>query len=277
MRLREMMVTGWFIQLRPDLAVALGMDKAVVFQCLYTLLEQPGNGREVNGHRWIFNTYEQWQFRYFKFYSVSAIKRAFIELEKMGLIESCTPEGRMARRKYYRILDGALDNVFNTEPKRDRTKVKKRTQPSCSKSTMVGQLESVPITYIPSIDPISEEEWCRNQSPSAPDSRQSPFDSIREELSNPSKQRGGAAPEEEGCITPPAPNGRCVLTGWPTIEEFEDFLKERDFTDYICAKDQHEKFSNPKAKLNFQNMRDWRGVIVRLHQRKMRDRSLSSF
>lgn len=121
-------------------------------------------------------------------------------------------------------------------------------------------------------DGAKEEEWCRNQSPSAPDSRQSPFDLIREELSNPSKQRGGAAPEKEGCITPPAPNGRCVLTGWPTIEEFEDFLKERDFTDYICAKDQHEKFSNPKARLNFQNMRDWRGVVVRLHQRKMRDR-----
>lgn len=89
-----------------SLATKIGLNEAIITQQLYWLLDQPGNGKTIDGHRWIFNTYEEWRIGYFPFWSARTIERAFINLRTMGVVESCQPEGRESRRKYYRLNEG---------------------------------------------------------------------------------------------------------------------------------------------------------------------------
>ena len=89
-----------------SLAKKIGLNEAIVTQQLYWLLDQPGNGRTIEGHRWIFNTYEEWRMAYFPFWSARTIERVFANLHTMGIVESCQPEGRESRRKYYRLNEG---------------------------------------------------------------------------------------------------------------------------------------------------------------------------
>lgn len=121
-------------------------------------------------------------------------------------------------------------------------------------------------------DGASEEEWCRNPSPSAPDSRLSPFDSIKEELSKPSILPAEGGTQKERCLSPSAPIGRCEFWKQPTQEDFTAFIHERGFEDFICSLTLYERFSNPKATKNWWNMDDWRGVVVGLYRHKMRNR-----
>jgi len=88
------------------LAKKIGLNEAIVTQQLYWLLDQPGNGKTIDGHRWIFNTYEEWRMAYFPFWSARTIERVFANLHTMGIVESCQPEGRESRRKYYRLNEG---------------------------------------------------------------------------------------------------------------------------------------------------------------------------
>lgn len=65
----------------------------------------------MDGHKWIFNTLEQWQKTYFPFWSLDTIQRTFEELHKKHIVEWCQPEGRASRRKYYRVNFGALERL----------------------------------------------------------------------------------------------------------------------------------------------------------------------
>jgi len=87
----------------PSLAKAVGVNEAIVLQQLHFHLANFNNGREQEGERWIFKTYDDWQTTDFPFWSIPTIQRTFLRLEKTGLIVSCQPEGRKSRRKYYRI------------------------------------------------------------------------------------------------------------------------------------------------------------------------------
>lgn len=57
----------------------------------------------ISGERWVFDTYEELQRKFFPFWSVPTIKRTILDLEKKGWIVSCQPEGAVSRRKYYRL------------------------------------------------------------------------------------------------------------------------------------------------------------------------------
>lgn len=92
----------------PKLAVAIGLEEAMVVQQLYWLLKNPANGKNLDGEKWIFNTAQQWVDQYFPFWCISTVKRTFQQLERMGLVMSCQPEGKMSRRKYYRLNRGGM-------------------------------------------------------------------------------------------------------------------------------------------------------------------------
>lgn len=99
------------LQVLPDLAIAIGLNEAIVLQQLYWLLTTPENGKTVKGKRWIYNTYEQWHERHFRFWSTDTIKRTFRNLEKLGVIDTCQPEGGISRRKYYRVNESKVSEV----------------------------------------------------------------------------------------------------------------------------------------------------------------------
>lgn len=96
------------LQVLPSLAVAIGLNEAIVIQQLWYLLRDPAHGRRIAEKQWIFNTYEQWRVTYFPFWSVETIKRTFTSLKTKRLIECCQPEGRISRRKYYRISEQGI-------------------------------------------------------------------------------------------------------------------------------------------------------------------------
>lgn len=104
------------LQVLPSLAVAVGLDEAIVIQQLwYWLNPKRKVGRILEGHRWIFNTYAEWRQSNFPFWSEIHIKRLFLSLEKNGIVISCQPDGRMSRRKYYRLSDWFVNRAKKGE------------------------------------------------------------------------------------------------------------------------------------------------------------------
>lgn len=92
------------LQVLPKLATILGLEEAIIIQQLwYWLNPKRKAGKVIDGQRWIYNTYKEWRESNFPFWSEIHIKRLFLNLEKAGIIVSCQPEGRMSRRKYYRL------------------------------------------------------------------------------------------------------------------------------------------------------------------------------
>lgn len=99
------------LQLLPRLAVLIGLNEAVVLQQVHFLLRVPNSGRVMNGLKWIWNTYEAWQEQHFPFWSVRTLKTVIAKLEKAKLLISCQPDGRMSRKKYYRVNYEALERL----------------------------------------------------------------------------------------------------------------------------------------------------------------------
>ena len=139
------------LQVLPKLAVSMGLDEAIVIQQLhYWLHPKRKSGKIIDGRRWIYNTYKEWQETNFPFWKEIHIKRIFLQLEKMGVIVSCQPEGRMSRRKYYRLSD-----AFILRAKRGELDSPERikNEPSWDQiDTFDGSKRSVPITETTSRD-----------------------------------------------------------------------------------------------------------------------------
>lgn len=99
------------LQVLPSLAIAIGLNEAIVLQQLYYLLLNPSFGKRIAEEKWIFNTYEEWQANFFPFWSVDTIKRTFTKLAQMKVIKTCQPEGGISRRKYYTIDASVLSEI----------------------------------------------------------------------------------------------------------------------------------------------------------------------
>lgn len=92
----------------PTLAVILGINQAVIFQQLHFLLgitEKAKNHYNfVNDRWWVYNSYAEWKASYFPWLAAGSIKRFFLELEELRLVDSMqsvkTPSDR---RKWYTI------------------------------------------------------------------------------------------------------------------------------------------------------------------------------
>lgn len=98
--------------LLPSLAKAVGAYGAIALQQLHFHLANPSNGKVLNGERWIFKRYDDWQKDDFPFWSIDQLQRIFWALQKKGLIVSCQPEGRSTRIKYYRIDYDKLEEAI---------------------------------------------------------------------------------------------------------------------------------------------------------------------
>lgn len=124
------------LQLLPSLAMAVGFNEAVVLQQLQYWMRNPKIGvvRE-DGRKWVFNTYEQWHDDNFPFWSLDTVKRAFLSLEKQGVILSDTPGGR-DRKKWYTIDYAALNELTEPQPSLSPSLPSDAELPSAENATM---------------------------------------------------------------------------------------------------------------------------------------------
>lgn len=102
---------------QPSLAVAIGINEAIVLQQVHYWLVNPKNkGYEQDGYKWVYNTYAEWRENNFPFWSENTIQRIFSNLEDAGLIVSIQPmKGKYDRTKYYRIDYPKLDGIDDTK------------------------------------------------------------------------------------------------------------------------------------------------------------------
>jgi hypothetical protein len=116
----RIIVSGTALVLCPELAKHFGKSAALVLQQLhYWLSKQNLNyGIVENGYQWIRNSYKQWQAQ-IPHLSLSTIRRAFTELERLDIILSKTLEGTAGypggdQVKYFRINYDQLEAVFSS-------------------------------------------------------------------------------------------------------------------------------------------------------------------
>lgn len=90
---------------QPSLAVAIGLNEAIVLQQVhYWLANSKNKGYEQDGYKWVYNTYAEWKETNFPFWSENTIQRTFANLEEAGLVVSIQPmKSKYDRTKYYRI------------------------------------------------------------------------------------------------------------------------------------------------------------------------------
>jgi DNA-binding PadR family transcriptional regulator len=97
-----------FIQFHPNLAFIMEgeLSLAIALTTISHVYSWPG-GKKIEGEKWIWNTYEDWQKDWFPYWSIRNIQNVMHKLEAAGFIKTCQPDGRMSRKKYYRVTEMA--------------------------------------------------------------------------------------------------------------------------------------------------------------------------
>ena len=122
----------------PSLAVALGVNRAIVFQQLHFLLNGQKEAKNaynfIDGKWWVYNSYQEWHDSYFAWLAPVTLKGIFNSLEDDGLIISMqSVKNPSDRRKWYTINYEAWDKFYPTIGQ------KVSDQPTDKKYPMVGQ------------------------------------------------------------------------------------------------------------------------------------------
>ena len=98
------------LQVLPSLAVAVGLEPAIILQQLHYWLTKPGV-QIVDDLPWVYNTYQKWH-QQFPFMTVKVIGNAFRKLENAGLVKSGNHNSDTRNRtKWYTIDYDALEGV----------------------------------------------------------------------------------------------------------------------------------------------------------------------
>ncbi|MCQ9615924.1 hypothetical protein L1889_03750 [Paenalcaligenes niemegkensis] len=98
------------LQVLPDLAVAIGLNEAIVLQQIHYWLRK--SNVVIDGERWVHNTVQQWQ-EQFPFWSADTVRRTLASLKKKGLlVAERHGKSRFDRTNYYRI-DRAVLATFD--------------------------------------------------------------------------------------------------------------------------------------------------------------------
>ena len=191
------------LQLLPQLAVRLGLNEAIVLQQLHWLLLEPRNGRNHQGTRYIYNTYDEWRRDHFPFWSAPTLKRIFGNLEKRKLVKSIQPERKRSRRKWYVIDYAELEKL---EPAGDDAR-KDHIDP-------IGTDQ---------LDPFLQRQRRQQKIPPTPGKDSGGFDSLPGELAQTSRgpRKPGASSQEwaEQATADPAGAEFLALAG---MESFPD-------------------------------------------------------
>jgi DnaD/phage-associated family protein len=101
-RKKNLLIDEYPLLVLPSLAVIIGLNEAIALQQLHYWLENPKGGVMLDGERWVYNTYEEWQRDNFPFWSVRTVIRTFANLEKIELVIS-KQLASYDRKKYYRV------------------------------------------------------------------------------------------------------------------------------------------------------------------------------
>lgn len=89
------------LQVLPKLAVAIGLNEAIIIQQIHYWLGRSGTNKD--GHQWVYNTVQQWQ-EQFPFWSPDTVRRALASLKESGLlVGKKLSENRFDKTLFYRI------------------------------------------------------------------------------------------------------------------------------------------------------------------------------
>jgi DNA-binding PadR family transcriptional regulator len=95
----------------PTLAVAIGLNEAIILQQVHYWLDSRTNNNFKEGKHWVYNTYSQWQ-EQFPFLSEVTIRRSIKSLESQGLLVSKNFNSNSFNKvKWYTINYGKLEEL----------------------------------------------------------------------------------------------------------------------------------------------------------------------
>jgi hypothetical protein len=75
------------LQLQPTLAAALGLNEAIVIQQIHYWLMNEKVGKWIDGRKWVYNTYEEWQGN-FPWWCIRTIRRTLDRLRESKILLS---------------------------------------------------------------------------------------------------------------------------------------------------------------------------------------------
>lgn len=104
------------LQVMPTLATLIGLNEAIVLQQIHYWLKhkEKTNQDYIDGHYWVYNTYEQWQ-EQFPFWSIMTIRRTMTKLENRGLlIAGNYNRAGFDKTKWYTIDYNILNKLNST-------------------------------------------------------------------------------------------------------------------------------------------------------------------
>jgi hypothetical protein len=136
------------LQVLPSLAVAIGINEAIVLQQIHYWLEinRKADKHFIDGRYWTYNTMEEWQ-KQFPWLSLSTLKRVVGNLEKLSLLPSAKFNAKdWNHTKWYTIDYDALRKLEESLETPDKFDWFKLNQSKGSKRTDQS-VQSEPISY----------------------------------------------------------------------------------------------------------------------------------
>lgn len=137
---------------RPELAVRLGLNEAILLQQIHYWLENKRNSVKekdlqhertyVNGRFWTYDSYVDWQ-KQFPFWSARTVERIFTSLEDKGILLSDNfNTWKTDRTKWYTIDYDALDTYEGKKPKKKPVKKKEVEKTDTEQSDNLADSEN---------------------------------------------------------------------------------------------------------------------------------------
>lgn len=138
MSIGKLLIDDQPLQVLPRLAEAIGLNEAIILQQIHWLLER--SKHDFDGKQWIYNTYDEWKEKHFRFFSISTIRRVMESLEAKELLITTTQFNKMKidKTKWYTINYARLEALEIQSVQKECTTVKndspsvQNEQSSCS-------------------------------------------------------------------------------------------------------------------------------------------------
>ena len=109
--------------LLPSLAQRIGLDEAIVVQQVHYLVNANANVENSRAYQdncyWVFNSVDQWQTKYFKWWSVPTVKRIFQGLTECSLLIAKSFGGGKAHNRLWYRVNHPLVKIISEAPLSD--------------------------------------------------------------------------------------------------------------------------------------------------------------
>ena len=100
----DLLIADRPLLIMPRLVALVGLNEAIVLQQVRYWLGDDLRPQVRDGRRWVYNSYRAWQERNFPFWQVDTVKRAFLNLERQGLLLSANyNQSRRNHTKWYSV------------------------------------------------------------------------------------------------------------------------------------------------------------------------------